>query len=95
MDPINIDPYDVLGVPSSASADDIKRAFRRKASFYHPDRNPAADAAAQFRNAQAAYELLSDDTHRRAFDEKRQRHLLEDPVGVARSMFEAYLDDIE
>lgn len=89
------DPYDTLGVPSGASAEDIKRAFRRKASFYHPDRNAAPDAAQRFREAQAAYELLSDDTRRRAHDEKRQKHLLDDPVAVARRMFESYLEDIE
>jgi DnaJ-class molecular chaperone len=89
------DPYDTLGVPSGASTEDIKRAFRRKASFYHPDRNAAPEAAQRFREAQAAYELLSDDTRRRAHDEKRQKHLLDDPVAVARRMFESYLEDIE
>lgn len=95
MDNPSIDPYDVLGIPSSATPDDVKRAFRRKASFFHPDRNTAPDAAQRFREAQAAYELLIDDERRRAFDQKRQRHLLDDPVHVARTMFESYLDDIE
>jgi DnaJ-class molecular chaperone len=89
------DPYDILGVTASASPSDIKLAFRKKASFFHPDRNPDPTAAARFREAQAAYELLMDDERRRAHDQKRQKHLLDNPVEVARSMFQSYLDDIE
>lgn len=89
------DPYDILGIPASASAADIKLAFRKKASFFHPDRNPDPAAAARFREAQAAYDLLIDDERRRAHDQKRQKHLLDNPVEVARSLFQSYLDDIE
>lgn len=89
------DPYDILGVAASATPADIKQAFRRKAALYHPDRNPAPDAAARFREVQQAYELLSDDDRRRAHDQKRRRHLLEDPAEVAGAMFRAYLNEIE
>ncbi len=89
------DPYDVLGVASSASVTDIRLAYRRKAALYHPDRNPAADAAARFRDVQAAYELLTDDERRKAYDQMRQKRLLEDPAATARAMFDTYLAQFE
>jgi DnaJ-class molecular chaperone len=88
------DPYDILGVPSGASTADIKLAFRKKASYFHPDRNPDADAAARFREAQQAYELLIDEDRRRAHDQKRRKHLLENPLETARAMFQTYLEQI-
>jgi DnaJ-class molecular chaperone len=91
----NADPYDVLGVAASASDTELRAAFRRKASLYHPDRNPDPRAAQWFRQAQEAFDLLSDSQRRRAHDEKRQRHLLEDPAASARAMFARYLDDLE
>jgi DnaJ-class molecular chaperone len=63
------DPYDVIGVARTASAEEIKRAFRKKAKTLHPDANPG-DAKAQDRFAELnnAYELLSDASKRRSFD---------------------------
>ena len=95
MTAASADPYDILGVPSSASPEDIRRAFRRKASFYHPDRNPDPEAARHFRDAQQAHDLLMDANTRRAHDEKRQKHLLDNPVEAARNLFARYLEDIE
>jgi curved DNA-binding protein CbpA len=89
------DPYDVLGVASTASAADIKQAFRRLAARWHPDRNPDPDAPARFRAAQEAFELLSDDERRRAHDASRQKRLLDDPAATSRAMFETYLNEIE
>jgi len=89
------DPYDILGVASTAKPADIKQAFRRKAALYHPDRNPDPDASRRFREAQAAYELLIDEDRRRAHDQKRQKHLLDDPGAVARALFESYLQELE
>jgi curved DNA-binding protein CbpA len=89
------DPYDVLGVASTATAADIKQAFRRLAARWHPDRNPDPVAPARFRAAQEAFELLSDDERRRAHDAARQKRLLDDPAATARAMFEAYLNEIE
>jgi hypothetical protein len=53
------DPYTVLGVPRDASDDQIARARRRLSREYHPDVNPAPDAAARFDEVQRAYERLS------------------------------------
>lgn len=89
------DPYDVLGVPATAGPQDIKQAFRRLAARWHPDRNPDPQAAARFRAAQSAYELLSDEDRRRAHDAARQKRLLDDPAATARTMFEAYLNTIQ
>ena len=88
------DPYDVLGVPASATLAQIKLAFRKKAAAFHPDRNPDPGAAAAFRGAQAAYEILSDETRRRECDLRRQKHLLDDSRAAARSIFQSYLESI-
>ena len=56
------DYYEVLGVNRDASADEIKKAFRRVAMKHHPDRNPDnKQAEEKFKEAQEAYEILSDD----------------------------------
>lgn len=53
-----MDPYRVLGVDPSADDDTIRRAFRKAALSWHPDRNPAPEASARFQEAVAAYEQL-------------------------------------
>lgn len=66
------DYYEVLGVPRSASEDEIKKAYRKLAMKYHPDRNQgdAAKAAeAKFKEVKEAYEILSDGQKRSAYDQ--------------------------
>lgn len=63
------DYYEVLGVNKSASQDDIKRAFRKMAMQYHPDRNKAPDAEAKFKEINEAYEVLSDQSKRQTYDQ--------------------------
>lgn len=63
------DPYTVLGVERGAGADEIKKAFRRLAKQYHPDRNKNDPKAQErFSEVNSAYEILGDDAKRKAFD---------------------------
>ena len=67
---LNRDPYEVLGVSPSASADEIQRAFRSLASKHHPDRNPDSkeEATAKFKEISAAFEIVGDEDKRRQYD---------------------------
>lgn len=63
------DYYDILGVQKSASADEIKKAYRKVAMQYHPDRNPGdKQAEEKFKEAAEAYEVLSDQDKRAQYD---------------------------
>ena len=88
------DHYTALGLASSATLADIKKAFRQKASQYHPDRNTDADAPARFRTVQEAYEVLSDDARRLAYDDNRRRNLLDNPAQTARDIWQAYFEPL-
>jgi len=64
------DYYKVLGLSRTASADEVKRAYRKLAKKYHPDRNPDDKAAeTRFKEVQSAYEVLSDPQKRKAYDQ--------------------------
>lgn len=62
------DYYSVLGVARTASDEDIRRAFRRKAMEFHPDRNKNADAEDKFKEINEAYQVLSDTKKRAQYD---------------------------
>ena len=62
------DYYDILGVPRSASEEDVRKAFRRLALEYHPDRNKSDGAGERFKEINEAYQVLSDPNKRGAYD---------------------------
>ena len=88
------DHYATLGVSPGASADLIKSAYRRKAAQFHPDKNSSPEAPTRFREVQEAYEVLFDPERRKAYDDVRQRSLIDDPLPVAREIWEAYIQKV-
>lgn len=68
------DPYEILGVPSSASFDDVQKAYRRLASALHPDLNPDDPSAnPRFQKVNWAYDLLRNPEGRKEWDEKHEQ----------------------
>ena len=86
--------YAALGLKSDATLADIKKAFRQKASQFHPDRNSDPDAPARFREVQEAYDVLSDNDKRKAYDDNRRRNLLDDPAQTAREIWQGYFQQV-
>lgn len=72
--------YDVLGVSKDAGENEIKKAYRKLALVYHPDKNP--DAAEKFKEISEAYEVLSDPEKRRIYDEYGEEGLKGGPGGA-------------
>jgi DnaJ-class molecular chaperone len=63
------DYYEILGITKGSTAADIKSAYRKKALEWHPDRNKSADAEEKFKEINEAYEILSNDQKRSAYDQ--------------------------
>lgn len=92
------DYYSVLGVPRNASAEDIKKAYKRQALLFHPDKNKNQGAEEQFKKISEAYSVLTDANKRRIFDTYGEEGLknecggfsfgvFPDPVSIFRDVF--------
>lgn len=90
------DYYRILGVPEDATAEDIKRAFRRLAFQHHPDRNPGreAEAAERFKEVNEAYCVLNDPGKRREYNAFRKAGLAGAGYAPGHSGFQYTQDDI-
>src|SRR5437763_10952104 len=94
--PTKRDYYEVLGIERSASAEDIKKAYRKMAVKYHPDKNPGDKQAEEsFKEIGEAYEALSDPQKRAAYDQyghaafdpRRRAGGFHDPFEIFREAF--------
>lgn len=88
------DYYVILGIAPNASLSDVKKAFRQKAAEFHPDRNTSELAPEKFHAVKEAYDILSDDAARSAYDENRRRNLLDSPLETAADIWKHYLSGV-
>ncbi|PFH51826.1 hypothetical protein AMATHDRAFT_74705 [Amanita thiersii Skay4041] len=70
MVPIETEYYDLLGVAIDADDTELKKAYRKQAMKYHPDKNPSPDAEEKFKDISKAYQILSDPNLRTVYDKK-------------------------
>lgn len=68
-----MDHYAVLGVPSDSNEEEIRRAYKRLALRYHPDKNSDADAEEKFKQIAQAYEVLTDSEKRSLYDQQGEK----------------------
>jgi len=69
--------YDILGVKPNATVDELKKAYRKLALKYHPDKNPDADSAEKFKQISQAYDVLSDAKKRELYDQHGEKGIKE------------------
>lgn len=70
------DYYKILGIVKGASDDDVKKAYRKQALKWHPDKNKSANAEEKFKEVAEAYEVLSDPKKREIYDQYGEEGML-------------------
>lgn len=86
-----MDYFEVMEVEKSSSQDDIKKAYRRLASKYHPDRNKSVDAVERFQKIQEAYDVISDPKKRKLYIEQEYTEVM-DPRSFTKSYWNRVLN---
>ena len=85
--------YDTLGVSPMATLQDIKECYRRIAMKTHPDRHEGDEKLSlRFKQATAAYEILSDVAKREEYDRALLNNLIEDPALAAKAVWNRFVD---
>jgi len=88
---MNLDYFEVLEVEKSASQDDIKKAYKRLASKFHPDRNKSHDAVERFQKIQESYNVISDPKKRKRYIEQEYTEVM-DPKSFTKSYWNRVLN---
>ncbi|KAH9975726.1 X-domain of DnaJ-containing-domain-containing protein [Lactifluus volemus] len=103
MSPVETEYYDLLGVPVDVNDTDLKKAYRKAAMRYHPDKNPSPDAEEKFKEMSEAYRVLSDSNLRTVYDKNGKKMVsaeggsnIEDPATFFANVFggERFMDYI-
>lgn len=93
MAPVETEYYDLLDVPVDVSDTDLKKAYRKQAMKYHPDKNPSLDAEEKFKDISKAYQVLSDANLRAVYDKNgktmvdKESTELDDAAGFFANVF--------
>jgi molecular chaperone DnaJ len=84
-----MDPYDILGIPSNATPDEIRKAYYTLVKQYHPDKNPSDEATERVRLINAAYEIVSDPIRRAQYQRPADVSIAyeEDPIEAYKREF--------
>ncbi|EKM50696.1 uncharacterized protein PHACADRAFT_264112 [Phanerochaete carnosa HHB-10118-sp] len=94
MAPVETEYYDLLGVPTDVNDTELKKAYRKQAIKYHPDKNPSPEAEEKFKDISKAYQVLSDSNMRAVYDRNGSKMVdkegglnMEDAAGFFANVF--------